>query len=225
MSKWENPPDAVWVWGKYGAYREAYCHAEEIKQEEFEIPVTKYVRADLYAALETQNAMLLQNMRDMKAAFEVMRNDLNELFPIQSAEADLMEGPEMSVACAAIVTAACEKYAALDAQLAEANAENARLVKDLDRKHEAYCIAHDQATENGQHLSALEATPPAPAVTEAQIEAAARNIASLYGSPDECVQGSGGSGTSGVSFQCQKRAWENYVAHARAALQAIEVKP
>jgi hypothetical protein len=56
MSKWENPPDAVWVWGKYGTYRDTYCHAEEIKQEEFEIPVTKYVRADRIAALEAQLA-------------------------------------------------------------------------------------------------------------------------------------------------------------------------
>lgn len=50
MTKWETPPEAVWVWGKYGKYAETYCHAEEIKQEEFDVPVTKYVRADLYAA-------------------------------------------------------------------------------------------------------------------------------------------------------------------------------
>src|SRR5690606_35131061 len=35
MTKWETPPEAVWVWGKYGKYAETYCHAEEIKQEEF----------------------------------------------------------------------------------------------------------------------------------------------------------------------------------------------
>ena len=40
------------------------------------------------------------------AAFAAMRNDLNELFPIQSPEADLLNGPEFSVSCAAIVNAA-----------------------------------------------------------------------------------------------------------------------
>lgn len=57
-----------------------------------------------------QNQLLLFNMREMADAFKAMRADLNELFPIQSEEADLLNGPEFSVACEAIVTAARAAY-------------------------------------------------------------------------------------------------------------------
>lgn len=59
----------------------------------------------------TNTSGLLQQMREMADAFAAMRNDLNELFPIQSDEADLLQGPEFSVACAAIVEAARKRTA------------------------------------------------------------------------------------------------------------------
>lgn len=46
-AKWPEPPEAVWVWGKYRKYAETYCDPNEINQAEFEVPVTKYIRADL----------------------------------------------------------------------------------------------------------------------------------------------------------------------------------
>lgn len=55
---------------------------------------------------------------------------------------------------------------------------------------------------------------------EAMVERAARNIARLYGNPDECIQGSGSVSSGGSSFECTKRLWQNYTAHARAALAA-----
>lgn len=58
------------------------------------------------AELEAENARWRQNMREAYEAFTAMRNDLNELFPIQSAEADLLTGPQWSVSCAAIVKGA-----------------------------------------------------------------------------------------------------------------------
>lgn len=47
MREWPAPPDAVWVWGQYRKYQETYCSPDEIKQEGFDVPVTKYVRIDL----------------------------------------------------------------------------------------------------------------------------------------------------------------------------------
>lgn len=67
---------------------------------------TKAMLRARIAELEAENARWRQNMREAYEAFTAMRNDLNELFPIQSAEADLLTGPEWSVSCAAIVKAA-----------------------------------------------------------------------------------------------------------------------
>lgn len=80
----------------------------------------EFVYYSEYAVLKKANEAWQQNMREAYAAFSAMRNDLNELFPMQSAEADLLTGPEWSVACAAIVTAASDKFSTLEARLAEA---------------------------------------------------------------------------------------------------------
>jgi hypothetical protein len=77
---WDSPPDAVWVWGKYKKYDEVYCHSEEIKQHEFEIPVTKYVRDDLAkAALD-----LLLALKDTKEELlDVLPNMRGEEFNLR----------------------------------------------------------------------------------------------------------------------------------------------
>lgn len=45
IAKWPAPPNEIWAFGKYRKYAEMYCDAQEIKQEEFEIPVHRYVLA------------------------------------------------------------------------------------------------------------------------------------------------------------------------------------
>lgn len=72
---------------------------------------------------EIERDHALRNMRENYEAFCAMRNDLNELFPIQSVEADLVNGPEMSVSCAVIVESAKawrDRLAAEVARLREA---------------------------------------------------------------------------------------------------------
>jgi len=65
--------------------------------------------------LEAENEGWQKNMREQFDALCAMRNDLNELFPIQHIEADLMSGPETSVFCAAVVEAARAAIAAYTA--------------------------------------------------------------------------------------------------------------
>lgn len=64
------------------------------------------------------------------AAFTAMRNTINEVVPMQSAEADLLRGPEQSVACAAIASAVVATIASLTEQLAEARALNKGMKAD-----------------------------------------------------------------------------------------------
>lgn len=96
------------------------CTSCNARTDEFEDAYTP--SADALGAWNTRaedTSGLLQQMREMSQAFAAMRNDLNEIFPIQSDEADLLEGPEFSVACAAIVEAARTWVAEKDKKAAE----------------------------------------------------------------------------------------------------------
>lgn len=150
------------------------------------------------AALEAQNKLWQRNMREAYESFSAMRNDLNELFPMQSAEADLSDGPEWSVACAAIVDAARDRFAALEAQLAERVVELREARRVISGTHKR-AVKHDNCEkpycpicegglfvcadcgaaeiETEQRLCtgpALEAAPPAPKVTECATEGCAQ---------------------------------------------------
>jgi hypothetical protein len=120
------------------------------------------------AALEAQNKLWQQNMREAYEAFSAMRNDLNELFPMQSAEADLLEGTEWSIACSAIVDSARNKFSTLETQLAEAAKER-----------DYWQSQHDERTRQ-LGISALEATPPAPKVTDVAIDELAYRFWSVH---------------------------------------------
>lgn len=61
--------------------------------------------ADEIERLSALNDHWQNNQRDQFDALCAMRNDLNEILPIQHLDADLRKGPETSVFCAAVVEA------------------------------------------------------------------------------------------------------------------------
>lgn len=92
--KWPEPPEAVWVWGKYRKYVETYCEPTEIKQDEFEVPVTKYIRADLavsdpLSALPGE-AEVVERLRKLTSPDAEMLSDgyrLTEIIKLNPADA------------------------------------------------------------------------------------------------------------------------------------------
>jgi ParB-like chromosome segregation protein Spo0J len=79
------------------------------------------VQHDEIAQLEARLEAAMQNLRDYHAAFESMRDDINEgVGDMPSAESSLRNGPELSFECADIAQAVTTHVTRLEARLREA---------------------------------------------------------------------------------------------------------
>ncbi len=80
--------------------------------------------ATLLTTLSATNERWQRQCRDGWEAFSAMRSAINEVVPMQSEEADLLTGPEMSMSCEIIAKAVVQHIATL-------SAENARMREAL----------------------------------------------------------------------------------------------
>ena len=95
--------------------------------------------------------VLLDNMRTMAESFAAMRNDLSEVFPIQSEEADLLQGPEFGHQCTVIVEAARAAWNTRAPTLSSPDREKvARIIAPMAfAKYDAE-LANDRHADNGR---------------------------------------------------------------------------